>query len=192
MVFWACFFFCWFFAFLQALVAEIEQNQVKLDECQTHSKQYCTSVKVSEILTETPCPVLQVTVTLSFHFACILQDYELQLMTYRAFVESTHKSPGKRRRMHSSSDAITQEVGPASVLSGIKVYSTYVIRQCSVFSFKVYGLAHALHSLGDPDDTTCQVYQRCTKKTGRRRGRTLRFLHLKCEHNYGGTLLLPK
>lgn len=31
-------------------------------------------------------------------------------MTYRAFVESTHKSPVKRRRMHSSSDAITQEV----------------------------------------------------------------------------------
>ncbi|XP_054873555.1 microtubule-actin cross-linking factor 1 isoform X8 [Amphiprion ocellaris] len=64
-----------------ALVAEIEQNQTKLDECQTYSKQYCTSVK----------------------------DYELQLMTYRAFVESTHKSPVKRRRMHSSSDAITQE-----------------------------------------------------------------------------------
>uniref|UniRef100_A0A673B6V0 Microtubule actin crosslinking factor 1 n=1 Tax=Sphaeramia orbicularis TaxID=375764 RepID=A0A673B6V0_9TELE len=64
-----------------ALVAEIEQNQTKLDECQTHSKQYCTSVK----------------------------DYELQLMTYRAFVESTHKSTVKRRRMHSSSDAITQE-----------------------------------------------------------------------------------
>lgn len=33
-------------SFLQALVAEIEQNQTKLDECQTHSKQYCTSVKV--------------------------------------------------------------------------------------------------------------------------------------------------
>uniref|UniRef100_A0A8D3B6U9 Microtubule actin crosslinking factor 1 n=1 Tax=Scophthalmus maximus TaxID=52904 RepID=A0A8D3B6U9_SCOMX len=64
-----------------ALVAEIEQNQTKLDECQTHSKQYSTSVK----------------------------DYELQLMTYRAFVESTHKSPVKRRRMHSSSDAVTQE-----------------------------------------------------------------------------------
>ncbi|XP_057684734.1 microtubule-actin cross-linking factor 1 isoform X3 [Corythoichthys intestinalis] len=64
-----------------ALVAEIEDNQTKLDECQTHSKQYCTSVK----------------------------DYELQLMTFRAFVESTHKSLVKRRRMHSSSDAITQE-----------------------------------------------------------------------------------
>lgn len=32
---------------LQALVAEIEQNQVKLDECQTYSKQYCAAVKVS-------------------------------------------------------------------------------------------------------------------------------------------------
>uniref|UniRef100_A0A668VIB6 Microtubule actin crosslinking factor 1 n=1 Tax=Oreochromis aureus TaxID=47969 RepID=A0A668VIB6_OREAU len=64
-----------------ALVAEIEQNQTKLDECQTHSKQYCASVK----------------------------DYELQLMTFRAFVESMHKSPVKRRRLHSSSDAITQE-----------------------------------------------------------------------------------
>uniref|UniRef100_G3NBA0 Microtubule actin crosslinking factor 1 n=1 Tax=Gasterosteus aculeatus TaxID=69293 RepID=G3NBA0_GASAC len=64
-----------------ALVAEIEQNQAKLDECQTHSKLYCTSVK----------------------------DYELQLMTYRAFVESTHKSSVKRRRIHSSSDSITQE-----------------------------------------------------------------------------------
>ncbi|KAJ8000014.1 hypothetical protein DPEC_G00200410 [Dallia pectoralis] len=64
-----------------ALVAEIETNQTKLDECQTYSKQYCASVK----------------------------DYELQLMTFRAFVESTRKSPVKRRRMHSSSDAVTQE-----------------------------------------------------------------------------------
>lgn len=32
-------------------------------------------------------------------------------MTYRAFVESQQKSPMKRRRMLSSSDAITQEVG---------------------------------------------------------------------------------
>ncbi|XP_073668846.1 microtubule-actin cross-linking factor 1, isoforms 1/2/3/4/5 isoform X10 [Paramisgurnus dabryanus] len=64
-----------------ALVAEIEQNQTKLDECQTQSKHYCSAVK----------------------------DYELQLMTFRAFVESTQKSPVKRRRMHSSSDVITQE-----------------------------------------------------------------------------------
>ncbi|XP_038613931.1 microtubule-actin cross-linking factor 1 isoform X3 [Tachyglossus aculeatus] len=64
-----------------ALVAEIERNQAKLDQCQKFSQQYSTTVK----------------------------DYELQLMTYRAFVESQQKSPGKRRRMISSSDAITQE-----------------------------------------------------------------------------------
>ncbi|XP_043854390.1 microtubule-actin cross-linking factor 1-like isoform X17 [Dromiciops gliroides] len=64
-----------------ALVAEIEKNQAKLDQCQKFSQQYSASVK----------------------------DYELQLMTYRAFVESQQKSPGKRRRMLSSSDAITQE-----------------------------------------------------------------------------------
>ncbi|XP_072404553.1 microtubule-actin cross-linking factor 1 isoform X20 [Chiloscyllium punctatum] len=64
-----------------ALVAEIEKNQTKLDECQNLSKQYSVSVK----------------------------DYELQLMTYRAFVESHQKSPAKRRRLHSSSDVITQE-----------------------------------------------------------------------------------
>ncbi|XP_048671676.1 microtubule-actin cross-linking factor 1 isoform X31 [Marmota marmota marmota] len=63
------------------LFAEIERNQIKLDQCQKFSQQYSTIVK----------------------------DYELQLMTYKAFVESQQKSPGKRRRMLSSSDAITQE-----------------------------------------------------------------------------------
>ncbi|XP_068124927.1 microtubule-actin cross-linking factor 1 isoform X16 [Hyperolius riggenbachi] len=64
-----------------ALVAEIERNQSRLDECQGLSQQYSVSVK----------------------------DYELQLMTYKAFVESQQKSPMKRRRMLSSSDVITQE-----------------------------------------------------------------------------------
>uniref|UniRef100_A0A663FIC0 Microtubule actin crosslinking factor 1 n=1 Tax=Aquila chrysaetos chrysaetos TaxID=223781 RepID=A0A663FIC0_AQUCH len=65
----------------RALAAEIEKNQAKLDQCQKFSQQYSAAVK----------------------------DYELQLMTYRAFVESQQKSPMKRRRMLSSSDAITQE-----------------------------------------------------------------------------------
>uniref|UniRef100_A0A8C6ZEW5 Uncharacterized protein n=1 Tax=Nothoprocta perdicaria TaxID=30464 RepID=A0A8C6ZEW5_NOTPE len=64
-----------------ALAAEIEKNQAKLDQCQKFSQQYSAAVK----------------------------DYELQLMTYRAFVESQQKSPMKRRRMPSSSDVITQE-----------------------------------------------------------------------------------
>ncbi|XP_067390081.1 microtubule-actin cross-linking factor 1 isoform X15 [Emydura macquarii macquarii] len=64
-----------------ALVVVIDRNQAKLDQCQKFSQQYSAAVK----------------------------DYELQLMTYRAFVESQQKSPMKRRRMPSSSDAITQE-----------------------------------------------------------------------------------
>ncbi|XP_026529532.1 microtubule-actin cross-linking factor 1 isoform X7 [Notechis scutatus] len=64
-----------------ALFAEIEANQANLDQCQKLSQQYSIAVK----------------------------EYELQLMTYRAFVESQQKSPVKRRRVLSSSDAITQE-----------------------------------------------------------------------------------
>ncbi|KAM8975105.1 microtubule-actin cross-linking factor 1 [Pelodytes ibericus] len=64
-----------------ALVAEIERNQSRLDDCQAFSQQYSVSVK----------------------------DLELQLMTYKAFVESQQKSPMKRRRMFSSSDVIAQE-----------------------------------------------------------------------------------
>lgn len=40
----------------------------------------------------------------------LFQDYELQLMTFRAMVDSQHKSPLKKRRMQSSSDVIQQEV----------------------------------------------------------------------------------
>uniref|UniRef100_A0A8C5B1R8 Dystonin n=1 Tax=Gadus morhua TaxID=8049 RepID=A0A8C5B1R8_GADMO len=63
------------------LVAEIEQKQSRITECQKHSEQYSSAVK----------------------------DYELQLMTYRAMVDSQHKSPLKKRRMQNSSDAIQQE-----------------------------------------------------------------------------------
>ncbi|CAL8257405.1 unnamed protein product [Lota lota] len=65
----------------KVLVAEIEQKQSRITECQKHSEQYSSAVK----------------------------DYELQLMTYRAMVDSQHKSPLKKRRMQNSSDAIQQE-----------------------------------------------------------------------------------
>ncbi|KAG8000052.1 Dystonin, partial [Nibea albiflora] len=65
----------------KVLVAEIEQKQSRIDECQKYSEQYSSSIK----------------------------DYELQLMTFRAMVDSQHKSPLKKRRMHSTSDAIQQE-----------------------------------------------------------------------------------
>ncbi|XP_034538619.1 dystonin [Notolabrus celidotus] len=65
----------------KVLVAEMEQKQGRIDECQKYSEQYSSAVK----------------------------DYELQLMTFRAMVDSQHKSPLKKRRMQSSSDSIQQE-----------------------------------------------------------------------------------
>ncbi|XP_078788449.1 dystonin isoform X11 [Oryzias latipes] len=65
----------------KVLVSEIEQKQSKIDMCQKYSEQY----------------------------SCAIKDYELQLMTFRAMVDSQHKSPLKKRRMQSSSDAIQQE-----------------------------------------------------------------------------------
>ncbi|XP_075058649.1 dystonin isoform X26 [Mixophyes fleayi] len=63
------------------LISEIEMKQSKMDECQKYSEQYSLAIK----------------------------DYELQLMTYRALVDSHQKSPMKRRRFQSSSDVIVQE-----------------------------------------------------------------------------------
>ncbi|XP_030054847.1 dystonin isoform X3 [Microcaecilia unicolor] len=63
------------------LVSEIEMKQNKIDECQKYSEQYSAALK----------------------------DYELQLMMYRAMVDSHQKSPVKRRRMQNSSDLIIQE-----------------------------------------------------------------------------------
>ncbi|KAM4729954.1 dystonin isoform 3-T3 [Anableps anableps] len=65
----------------KVLVAEMEQKQSRIDECQKYSEQYSSAVK----------------------------DYELQLMTFRAMVDSQHKSPLKKRKIQSSSDAIQQE-----------------------------------------------------------------------------------
>ncbi|XP_028976222.2 dystonin isoform X23 [Esox lucius] len=65
----------------KVLVAEIEQKHGRIDECQKYSEQYSSGAK----------------------------DYELQLMTYRAMVDSQHKSPLKRRKMQNSADAIIQE-----------------------------------------------------------------------------------
>ncbi|XP_077960933.1 dystonin isoform X8 [Gasterosteus aculeatus] len=65
----------------KVLVGEIEKKQSRIDECQKYSEQYSSAIK----------------------------DYELQLMTFRAMVDSQHKSPLKKRRMQSSSDAIQQE-----------------------------------------------------------------------------------
>lgn len=164
--------------FPQALVAEIEQNQIKLDECQTHSKQYCTSVKVNTSwnLTKTveyfndwyffnaTC------VPLWLHFVGLwtaaddlqslcriypqvpCQEKEDALFLWR------HHSGGK-----DTWSAVTFSV---DVLPWIEF-------ELSAFNSTVYGLAHTLHSLGNLNDTACKVHQRCTEKARRRGGGAL-------------------
>ncbi|XP_048386213.1 dystonin isoform X1 [Stegostoma tigrinum] len=65
----------------KVLASEVEMKQSRMDECQKYSDEYSSAVK----------------------------EYELQLMTYKAMVDSQQKSPVKRRRMQSSSDVIVQE-----------------------------------------------------------------------------------
>ncbi|XP_078397943.1 dystonin isoform X24 [Cetorhinus maximus] len=65
----------------KVLASQVEMKQGRMDECQKYSDEYSSAVK----------------------------EYELQLMTYKAMVDSQQKSPVKRRRMQSSSDAIVQE-----------------------------------------------------------------------------------
>lgn len=59
-------------------------------------------------------------------------------MTYKAFVESQQKSPGKRRRMLSSSDAITQEVkGWGKDMPLFSLKERFVVRALTVW-FRAY------------------------------------------------------
>lgn len=88
-------------------------------------------------------------------------------MTYRAFVESTHKSPVKRRRMHSSSDAITQEV-TLSRPNWMITWSIFDVHLCK--SPAVYGSADSVHGSGHPDDPTCEIHQRRSEEAGGRGG----------------------
>lgn len=94
------------------LVSEIEMKQSKIDECQKYSEQYSAAVKV---ISNAVLRILFFSVSIMwnanyFVYFLLLQDYELQAMTYRAMVDSQQKSPVKRRRMQSSSDFIIQEV----------------------------------------------------------------------------------
>uniref|UniRef100_A0A672SPZ7 Dystonin n=1 Tax=Sinocyclocheilus grahami TaxID=75366 RepID=A0A672SPZ7_SINGR len=60
------------------------------------------------------CPKIMLKMAIKYmvkesYLTSFFKDYELQLMTYRAMVDSQHKSPVKRRKMQSSSDVIQQE-----------------------------------------------------------------------------------
>lgn len=132
----------------QVLVAEIEHKQSRIDECQKYSEQYSSAVKVN--LAVFPTFVMSTLIEgpkwkllslrkkrpckLSPWISC--QDYELQLMTFRAMVDSQHKSPLKKRRMNSSSDAIQQEVKQRFNFksSPALLYARYILMIYALFS----------------------------------------------------------
>ncbi|XP_078718673.1 plectin-like isoform X3 [Lampetra fluviatilis] len=63
------------------LVTEIDRRQDKVNECQRYSEQYCAALK----------------------------EYEMQLMEYRALVESAHSGPSRHQWQQSEADTIAQE-----------------------------------------------------------------------------------
>ncbi|MGH0168382.1 UNVERIFIED_CONTAM: hypothetical protein FKN15_066194 [Acipenser sinensis] len=101
------------------LVSEIEMKQSKIDECQKYSEQYSAAVK----------------------------DYELQLMTYRAMVDSQQKSPVKRRRMQSSSDVIIQETRKAVRVVDQSTWSENMEQQKAVNDNEILKLRQRVREL---------------------------------------------
>lgn len=92
-------------------------------------------------------------------------------MTYRAMIDSQHKSPLKKRRMQSSSDAIQQEVKEKKeicvtvCMDGMDVH---IIDMLVLFCFHiVYGPADSLHCSSHTHHTVCEVCQRNTEENGR-------------------------
>lgn len=92
-------------------------------------------------------------------------------MTFRAMVDSQHKSPLKKRRMQSSSDAIQQEVQPLFSLVGQETYPLFRVFSlwCLFFFFfhTVYGLADSLYCSGDSHYSVCEVCQWNTEESWR-------------------------
>ena len=90
-------------------------------------------------------------------------------MTYRAMVDSQHKSPLKKRRMQNSSDAIQQEVSHGTYSATPRGSSRPSVKRLYVCVFShptVHGSANALHRPGHAHDPVCEVRQR-DAETGR-------------------------
>lgn len=96
---------------LQKLLEEIEKNKVKCDECQKYAKDYIDTIKVNAftwIFTWILYEIMLRSYSI-LRSIYLFQDYELQLVAYRAQVEPL-ASPLKKTKMESASDNIIQEV----------------------------------------------------------------------------------
>lgn len=92
----------------QKLLEEIEKNKDKVDECQKHAKAYIDAIKVC--VNVAACMRFMIyDLWVAVWLNVLMQDYELQLVTYKALVEPI-ASPLKKTKMESVSDDIIQEV----------------------------------------------------------------------------------
>lgn len=107
------------------------------------------------------------------------QDYELQLMTFRAMVDSQHKSPLKKRKMQSSSDAIQQEVILLFYFNWfVQLFPVWKTKKNSMnillyypHFWTVHGSQDTIHCSRHSDDTVCEVCQWNTEENWRRGGK---------------------
>ncbi len=92
----------------QKLFEEIEKNKDKVDECQKHAKAYIDAIKVC--VNVAACMWFMIYgVWVAVWVNVLMQDYELQLVTYKALAEPI-ASPLKKTKIESVSDDIIQEV----------------------------------------------------------------------------------
>lgn len=101
----------------QKLLEEIEKNKEKCDECHNYAKAYIDTIKVNATCIIGPFPRRALFLCILTNF-CLFQDYELQLVAYKAQVEPL-TSPLKKTKMESASDNIIQEVSTFSVICSL-------------------------------------------------------------------------
>lgn len=101
---------------LQRLMEEIKRNMDNIENCEKNAKAYIDSVKVFFCCCffhrRNLLFILAGNNSISFTFR--FQDYEFQILTYRA-LQDPIASPLKKPKMECASDDIIQEVGFNSV-----------------------------------------------------------------------------
>lgn len=93
----------------QKLLEEMKKNRDEVESCYNNAKAYIDSIKVRVAEQLLPCGGTGVPVGSDPFGLCVLKDYELLVLTYRALQDPT-SSPLKKPRMETSSDGVIQEV----------------------------------------------------------------------------------
>lgn len=99
---------------LQRLMEEIERNMDNIENCEKNAKAYIDSVKVWEQFLLKQLSAYPGSEQFHNIYTFCFQDYEFQILTYRA-LQDPIASPLKKPKMECASDDIIQEVAFDSV-----------------------------------------------------------------------------